>query len=253
MSGIPLQPGIIYGPILSRRLGRSLGINLSSTDHKVCSLNCVYCQYGPAKPVLTTDGDEVFPSVSEVLLHVEKALNKPRTIEYLTFSGNGEPTLHPDFPEIVQGVKSLRDELRPEAKMAVLSNSSGVTRPSIVSTLKLLDAPMMKLDAGDDQTFKAINRPAPSLEFRDIVDGLKKIPNLIIQSLLVDGEISNVRGSSYQAWVELLAELCPREIHIYSIDRPTAEKGVNSVPPKALQEIASNLRNNHDLPVKAFW
>lgn len=252
MSGIPLQAGVIYGPILSRRLGRSLGINLLPSSRKVCSFDCVYCQYGPAEVIDDTEQGEGFPQVSEVLLDIEKALKKPRTIDYLTFSGNGEPTLHPGFPEIVQGVLSLRNTLRPEVKLAILSNSSRVNNPDILSSLKLLDAPMMKLDAGDEKTFRAINRPARSINFREIVEGLKHIDHLMIQSLMLDGAVTNIRGDAYEAWVEVLAELNPKEVHIYSTDRPTAYKGVKAVKIETLEKIAADLQSRFNLVAKAF-
>ena len=253
MSGIPLQSGIIYGPIFSRRLGRSLGINLLPIDRKVCTFDCVYCQYGSAKVSDTSVNGAEFPSVSDVLLNIEKALKKPRTIDYLTFSGNGEPTIHPDFPEIVEGVISLRERLRPDAKLAILSNSSRVDQPSIHAALERFDLPMMKLDAGDPQTFQAINRPAKSIDFWEIVAGLGSIPNLMVQSMLIDGKVSNMRGDAYHAWVDLLIELRPRETHIYSLARPTACDGVELVNPQMIQRIAAELWEHHQLLVKAFF
>jgi wyosine [tRNA(Phe)-imidazoG37] synthetase (radical SAM superfamily) len=252
MSGIPLQAGIIYGPILSRRLGRSLGINLLGVNQKVCSFDCIYCQYGRANVVDQTSFDAGFPSMDDVLRQVERSLKKPRTIDFLTFSGNGEPTLHPNFPEIVQGVMSLRNRLRPDAKLAILSNSSRVNNADVLSSLHLFDAPMMKLDAGDENTFQLINRPAKSVRFSEIITGLKSLPNLMIQSLLIDGKVSNVRGEAYEAWVRVLAELNPRIIHIYSIDRPTAYDAVDGVTLSRLNAIAEDLRNRYDLAVSAF-
>jgi len=253
MSGIPLQSGIIYGPILSRRLGRSLGINLLPVNRKLCTFDCVYCQYGPAKVSEAKTTKDNFPSLSKVLTEVERALKKPRTIDFLTFSGNGEPTIHPDFPEIVAEVKKLRDRLRPDAKLAILSNSSLVSRPSILAALEQIDKPMMKMDAGDPQTFQLINRPAKSIDFWDMVAGLRSLPNLIIQSMLIDGKFSNVRGDAYRSWVALLVDLKPREVHIYSLDRPTAYDEVLPVSPQMLQGIAAGLRDEHQLPVTAFW
>lgn len=253
MSGIPLQSGIIYGPILSRRLGRSLGINLLPVNRKVCIFDCVYCQYGPAKDSEDSFNGANYPSVSEVLQQVEKALRKPRTIDYLTFSGNGEPTTHPDFPEIVEGVLTLRERLRPDAKLAILSNSSLITQPSILPSLKRIDMPMMKLDAGDPQTFQMINRPAKSIDFWEMVAGLRSLPNLMIQSMLIDGKVSNVRGDAFRSWVDLLVDLRPREIHIYSLDRPTAYDEVQPVNSQKLQSIAAQLWEQHQLLVKAFW
>lgn len=252
MSGIPLQAGIIYGPILSRRLGRSLGINLLPLNKKVCSYDCIYCQYGSANVSVASESGITFPSVSDVLSCVEQALRKPRTIDYLTFSGNGEPTLHPEFPKIVEGVLSLRNELRPQAKLAILSNSSRVSNPDIVTALQLFDAPMMKLDAGDEITFQRINRPAVSINFKNIVKGLKQIHKLMIQSLLIDGEVSNVRGDSYDAWVRTLVDLNPCEVHIYSIDRPTPVKDIVSVGSSRLNQIAYQLGKEFQLNVKPF-
>lgn len=252
MSGIPLQAGVIYGPILSRRLGRSLGINLLPVDRKLCSFNCVYCQYGAAQAVDEPSRSN-FPKTADVLLEVEKALKKPRTIEYLTFSGNGEPTLHPDFVEIVQRVISLRDRLRPDAKLAILSNSSRVTDPEIVTSLKKFDAPMMKLDAGDQKTFQSINRPAPLFSLAEIVEGLQHIPKLIIQSMLIEGKFSNIHNEPYDAWVTALVDIQPREIHVYSTARPAADGRVESISPQILQRIAVNLNQRHKLTVKAFW
>jgi wyosine [tRNA(Phe)-imidazoG37] synthetase (radical SAM superfamily) len=252
MSGIALQAGIIYGPILSRRLGRSLGINLLPVNHKLCTFDCVYCQYGPAKVSEASVNRTYFPSVSDVLLQVEKALKKPRTIDFLTFSGNGEPTIHPDFPVIVDEVRKLRDRLRPDVKLAILSNSSRVAQPSILSALERIDKPMMKLDAGDPQIFQLINRPAKSIDFRDMVAGLSSLSNLVIQSMLIDGMVSNVRGEALQSWVDLLADLRPLEIHIYSLDRPTACDEVKSINTQKLESIAEELWKHHQLYVKAF-
>ena len=252
MSGIPLQTGIIYGPILSRRLGRSLGINLLSVKQKVCSFDCLYCQYGQANPINPLQVEEGFPRIDEILTEVEKALKKPRTIEYLTLSGNGEPTLHPDFPEIVDNLITLRNRLRPSAKLAIFSNASRVDDPHVLSALKLLDWPMMKLDAGDEQSFHAINRPEQSVVFDGIVNGLKRIPNLIIQSLLFDGEISNVRGEAFKAWVRIVIMLNPHEVHIYTVERSTADRRVERVQPYKLQKIAADLRTDYNLPIKAF-
>lgn len=253
MSVISLQSGIIYGPILSRRLGRSLGINLLPANRKVCSFDCIYCQYGYTHDLMLHPIRSMLPRASDVFAAVEAALKKPRTIDYLTFSGNGEPTIHPDFPEIVRGVKEIKSKLRPEAKLAILSNSSRVTDPEITAALRLLDAPMMKLDAGDDVTFSAINRPAARLRISEIVEGLKTLPYLMIQSVMIDGEISNVRGDAYQAWVERLVELKPQVTHIYSTERPTAQSGIKCVSPEKLQSITEQLKNQFGLNVQAFW
>ena len=252
MASIPLQTGITYGPILSRRLGRSLGINLLGTQRKVCSFDCIYCQYGSARVVESPNIGEFVPAVGDVLSAVEKAIRKPRTIDYLTFSGNGEPTLHPEFYEIVKGVYNLRNRFRPEAQLALLSNSTRVTEKHVFSALKLMDATMMKLDAGDEETFRVINRPAPTINFKEILEGLKQISNLTIQSMLVDGVVSNIRGDAYQAWAMTLADLKPSEIQIYTIERPSASDQVRPVYPRKLQNIATDVCARFNLSVQVF-
>ena len=253
MSGISLQPGIIYGPILSRRLGRSLGVNLLPSNRKVCSFNCTYCQYGFTQELMLHPIRSTLPKPPEVYAAVEAALKKPRSIDYLTFSGNGEPTIHPDFPEIVRGVKAIKDKLRPDARLAILSNSSKVNDPEVAAALRLFDAPIMKLDAGDQDTFEAINQPFRGLEIDKIVKGLKRLPILFIQSVLVEGVVSNIKGEAFEHWVEKLVELHPRIVQIYSTERPTAQDELKCVSPKKLQEIAALLQERHQLNVHAYW
>jgi wyosine [tRNA(Phe)-imidazoG37] synthetase (radical SAM superfamily) len=253
MSGIPLQPGIIYGPVLSRRLGRSLGINLLPVDRKVCSFDCLYCQYDKTNLQTGLASGVNLPTIDEVLSAVEKALKKPRTIEFLTFSGNGEPTIHPDFPEIVAGVKTIKNRLRPDAKLAILSNASRIMDSRVLAALKLMDAPMMKLDAGDEKTFQAINRPISNMHLVEIIKGLKSLPNLMIQSLLIDGDIQNIHGEPYEAWARAVSDVHPRKVHIYSTERPTAYDSVKNVSPRKLERIANDLSERFGLDVAAFW
>jgi wyosine [tRNA(Phe)-imidazoG37] synthetase (radical SAM superfamily) len=253
MSCIALQSGIIYGPILSRRLGRSLGINLSPSQRKVCSFDCVYCQYGYTHDLILHPMRAMLPKPPEVFEAVEAALKKPRSIDYLTFSGNGEPTIHPDFPEIVRGVKAIKDKLRPDAKLAILSNSSRVNDPEVAAALRLFDAPIMKLDAGDEETFAAINRPVGGLSVDEIVGGLKRLPILIIQSVLVNGPVSNIQGKSFENWAERLVELHPRMVQIYSTERPTADNELRCVSPEKLQAIAADLQARYQLKAQAYW
>ena len=139
MQTLSLQRGVIYGPVDSRRLGRSLGINLLPTGYKLCAFDCIYCQYGRTK-VLTASAEKGrFPTVEVVLRKVEEALRQVPDLNYLTFSGNGEPTLHPHFVELVKDVIHLRDKLRPEVKSAILSNSALVGREEVREALARLD------------------------------------------------------------------------------------------------------------------
>lgn len=237
-STYPLRRGIVYGPVRSRRLGRSLGINLFPAGHKICPFDCVYCEYGRTTDLVSAVGREGLPSADEVLQAVEVGLAEHPGLEYITFSGHGEPTLHPDFARIVDGVVALRDRWQPQAKVAVLSCSGVVNRPEVQSALRQADERIMKLDAGDDATFRAVNRPAGDQGLDAIVDGLAGLENLVIQHMVFDGELSNREGPAHEAWLRAVERIRPREIQIYSVDRPTAEAGILRVPLEELQRLA---------------
>ena len=250
---LPLQAGIIYGPINSRRLGRSLGVNLSPSSLKLCSFDCIYCHYGRTGIKTLFPAEEGLPRVEEVLQAVDEALLAHREIDFVTFSGNGEPTLHPRFPEIVAGVCRLRDELRPGVKLAILSNSTGLHLPHVRETLGHFDAPIIKLDGGDPETWARINRPVSEVKLEQVLLGLEGIPGLIIQSVLLDGRVSNIRGQAFQAWLMALSRISPIQVQIYSTDRPVPEAGVERVPPAALRLLAREIRGRTGLEVRAYW
>jgi len=253
MSVLELQRGVIYGPVNSRRLGRSLGINLLPVSRKVCTFDCVYCQYGKAGAVSSTSVRGGFPSVSTVLREVEGAIMRQQTSpDYLTFSGNGEPTLHPEFPEIVVEVLRLRDRLCPAARVAILSNSSTVHRPEIRKTIEQLDDPIMKLDAGDPDTLSRMNRPAPAVTFEKIVEGLAGMPRLIVQSMIIAGESQNAEGEAHEAWLTTLARLSPEKVQTYTAERPVAESGVRRVPREDLESLAQRAQERTGIPVGAY-
>jgi len=253
MGVLPLETGLTYGPIRSRRLGISLGINALPRTQKVCSFDCIYCHYGPTtRKVLSADEGE-FPGATEVLMAVEAALRHHRQVDSLTFSGNGEPTLHPYFNELAYGVRKLRDRLAPGAKVALFSNSTRVHLPHIRDALAHIDAPIMKLDAGDPETFARINRPAPGVTLAQVIAALKQVPHCIIQSVLIDGTVSNIHGAPFEAWLSALAEIRPAQVQIYSTDYPVAEAGVQKVPPFRLEQIAEVVRARTGLPVAAYW
>ena len=250
---LPLKQEIIYGPVNSRRLGRSLGINLLPTGSKVCSFDCVYCQYGLTRVKTLEPGPAGFPPLGEVIAAVETALKSGPDFDSFTFSGNGEPTLHPQWPEIVEAVRLLRDRYRPTVGLTLLSNSSTVTRPAVRATLTRLEMPIMKLDAGDEATLTAINRPAKGICLEAIVEALAQIPSLTIQSLMVQGAMTNSAGPAFENWVSALARLKPVQVQIYSTDRPVPEAGIERVPPERLQQIAARVVAHTGLDVRAYW
>jgi wyosine [tRNA(Phe)-imidazoG37] synthetase (radical SAM superfamily) len=248
LKAISLQTGIIYGPLRSRRLGLSLGINLLPQDYKLCSFNCVYCQYGwTHEPVVdATRALKDLPRPAEVAGALEKALKaiarKRQKLDSVTFSGNGEPTMHPDFPEIVERAVGLRDQYLPHLKLATLSNSSTVTRPEIRSALDRLDLRIMKLDAGSEEIIHQLNGPAPPFYLKDIVTGLKDLKDVILQSLFVQGRITNADPDSVALWIESLREIRPSLVQVYTLDRVPADSRISKVNRPTLEWIASQVR-----------
>jgi wyosine [tRNA(Phe)-imidazoG37] synthetase (radical SAM superfamily) len=252
---LPLKREVIYGPVNSRRLGRSLGINLSPSKYKLCSFNCVYCHYGWTRK-LSADVSpyrDDMPTRAEVIAAVEEALKSPLEFEYITFSGNGEPTLHPQFPELVEDIVALRDRYRPSVKIGLLSNSTGLTNDRVRVVTPKIDFPMFKLDAGVEETFMAINRPAEGIRFATIVDHLASLSNILIQTVLIDGSPSNVTETELEAYFDRLRRIKPIEVHVYSIDRPVPETDISLVPPDKLRQIAERGTKETGITIKPFY
>jgi wyosine [tRNA(Phe)-imidazoG37] synthetase (radical SAM superfamily) len=249
------HPEIIYGPVNSRRLGNSLGINLIPGKHKLCSFNCVYCHYGWTKNLTANPDDFVanLPERNEVVEAIERAMQSPLEFEYITFSGNGEPTMHSQFPQLVDDVVRLRDQYRPQVKIGLLSNSAGLIYENVHESIPKIDFPMFKLDAGTEKTFRAINRPAKGIDFNTIVNQLYTLSNILIQTVFVDGSPSNTNDDELEAYFEHLIRIKPSEVHIYSIDRPVPRTELALVPPEKLHKIAERGRQKTGLNIRAFY
>jgi wyosine [tRNA(Phe)-imidazoG37] synthetase (radical SAM superfamily) len=250
-----LQKGIIYGPVDSRRLGRSLGINLSPTDYKACSFNCVYCHYGWTKH-LETDLSRYaadLPTVDAVEEALEKALREVSPPPaYITFSGNGEPTLHPEFAEIVDRVIAVKQRSGSDAKLAILSNSTAVGDARVRDALAKLDVRIMKLDAGTEEGFDRINRPAPGVSLDGVVKGLKLLGDITLQSVFVDGEVTNAREEDVEAWLKAVREIAPAAMQVYSLENAPAMSTLVGVPLERLREIRERVREVLDTDVEAY-
>ena len=249
MSGI-LFNKIIFGPINSRRLGKSLGINLLPEEIKICSFNCVYCECGWAK----TDEisySKMLPSkeIIPVLTERFQALNKEGVhIDSITYAGNGEPTLHPQFGEITQEIIRLRDRYFPQTIITCLSNSTQLHRQDVLEALKAIDNPLMKLDAGTQTMFERINKPFGGLCLDDICDNLRKFDGeLNIQTLLLRGKlddgtiIDNTSEEEIEAWLERLLCINPRKVILYPIDRETPAKQLVKIDKEELSRIAQRV------------
>ncbi|UCE17444.1 MAG: radical SAM protein [Gemmatimonadota bacterium] len=253
-----LQTSCVYGPVNSRRLGSSLGINLLPSDVKLCSFDCVYCHYGVTEVKTVDQADSVvhFPSLTDVTDELRQALksfsDRHERPEYITFSGNGEPTLHPQFSGIVDEVKALRDQYVPDVPVAVLSNSTTVHLPSVREALMKLDRRIMKLDAGDAETFQAVNRPAPSLDLEEIIEGLCHLKDLSIQSAFMRGGVENIGRRERESWIQALERIKPNDVQMYTIDRPSADGRIERVERSILEEIAQEVADRTGVKVRVY-
>ncbi|MBD5186774.1 MAG: radical SAM protein [Bacteroidales bacterium] len=242
----------VFGPIHSRRLGVSLGINLLPDDGKVCSFDCVYCEAGYNAQGTGTTGlpaREKLRKDLEAKLHQMKAAGEP--LDVITFSGNGEPTLHPQFPEIIDDVIALRDKEYPEAKVSVLTNSTRIFDPKVAEALEKVNNNILKLDSAINPTMRLIDQPVSGdFTVEKVVDALRRFSGTgIIQTMILRGEhngkkIDNTTPEEIDALIEAYKAIRPREVMIYSLDRSTPEEKLQKVSREELEKIADRIRSN---------
>lgn len=240
----------IFGPIRSRRLGVSLGVNLMPSDGKVCSFDCLYCEAGYNSQGAGKSGLPTRSQVSEQLEDKLKAMKQAGDpLDVITFSGNGEPTLHPDFAGVIDDTLALRDKYYPEAKVSVLSNSTRIFDSKVAEALKKVDNNILKLDSAVDRTMQLIDRPNdPSFTVERVVEGLKQFAgNAIIQTMILQGEhdgerVDNTTPEEVSALIEAYRQIGPREVMIYSLDRSTPEEKLRKVGREQLDKIADSIR-----------
>ena len=243
-----LYDNFIFGPIRSRRLGLSLGINLLPVDCKLCSFNCIYCEcgwtLGGQKPRFN-DKKAVLAMLESVLGEMVAGGTPP---DVLTFAGNGEPTMHPDFEEIVEGVIALRDRLCPNAKVSVLTNATMLHRESVRRALMRVDNPILKLDSAFDRTAQQIDKPLGNYSVAEVVEQMKLFGgNCIVQTMFLRGEfegerVDNATSEEVEAWLKLVEEIAPRSVMVYTIDRDTPAPNLEKVPVEELRAIAERVR-----------
>jgi wyosine [tRNA(Phe)-imidazoG37] synthetase (radical SAM superfamily) len=218
---------IVVGPIVSRRLGSSLGVNLLPTKGKLFNFDCVYCECGWNKDGIS---DKLFPSLADIEAALEKKMSKAISdglhIDSVTFSGNGEPTVHPDFPAVIDVTLRLRDKYFPQAKVSVLSNATMIGRPAVFEALRRVDNPILKIDASSDELIQQINKPMGRYVLAEVVRDLKRFDgNFILQTMFLKSpDFDTTTPEAIQAWIEIVREIRPREIMVYTIDRETPDK-----------------------------
>lgn len=248
--GTILFEKIIFGPVKSRRLGVSLGINLLPGRKKVCNFNCIYCECGWSPSVEIEGGflprqEEIYEALASRLQEMKVKNQKP---DVITFAGNGEPTLHPDFSGIIDDSIKLRNRFFPEAKIAVLSNSTTITNPSVKDALLKIDMNILKLDSAFNATVRTHNQPRVNVNVDELIENLKKFDGkLIIQTLFLRGWhngkiIDNTTPEEVNAWLEALERIRPAEVMIYTISRDTPEGNLlKKVTVEELKHIASRV------------
>lgn len=248
----------IFGPIHSRRLGTSLGVNLTPDDGKVCSFDCIYCEAGWNAQ---GPGSTGFTPVDEVARLLEARLAQMHAdgqpLDVITFSGNGEPTLHPDFPGVVKCVMALRDRYYPQAKVSVLTNSTRLGDPGVVEALRMVDNNILKLDSALDGTIRLIDQPNnPGFTAEKVIGQLRQFAGTgIIQTMMLRGEfdgrcVDNTTDAEVEALIAAYREIAPREIMLYSIDRPTPARQLEKVPIEELRAIGRRIEDATSIPVQ---
>lgn len=249
---IPLQSGVVYGPLVSRRFGKSLGVNLLPTDQKVCNFDCVYCQYGESG----LNAPAVFPGIDEIEAGLDAYLNSapdaPSKTDWIMIAGNGEPTLHPRFPEIVGRLISWRDRHLARVPVGILSNASTCHEPEIFEALSKLDGKFMKLDAGDIQAFQEVNKPSGAVRWADTIAGLYRLKNTILQSLFFTGDRQNTSDPLVDGWVNAVGYIRPQSVQIYTLDRPPRQEGLRPAPLETLNRISRRLTAKTGIPGVVF-
>lgn len=248
----------IFGPIHSRRLGSSLGVNLSPVDGKVCSFDCLYCEagYNAQGP-----GRAGLPKRSDVARQLEDKLKKMKEegtpLDVITFSGNGEPTMHPDFADIIDDTIALRDRYFPDVKISVLSNSTRLFRPDVVSALKHIDNNILKLDSADMETVRLLDRPVDSrYDVNEIIESLAAFGgDVIVQTMITRGShggaaVDNSTDKEIDGLIEAYRKIAPREVMIYTIDRQTPEHSLQRVSREELERIAKRITDATGIAVQ---
>lgn len=235
----------IFGPVHSRRLGVSLGVNLMPADGKICSFDCIYCECGLNGDHHTKSKrptrDEVCEGLTKVL---RERHEKGEPLDVITFAGNGEPTGHPDFAGIIDDTIAIRDKYFPSAKVSVLSNATMLHKPDVFEALKKVDNNIQKLDTVDMEYITKVDRPcSPSYDVRKVIEQLKAYDGkVIIQTIFMRGEGVDNTGEEYVApWIEAVKEIAPKQVMIYTIDRETPTKGLKKAEPAILDQIRERI------------
>ena len=235
---------IVFGPIFSRRLGSSLGVNLLPSKGKLCNFDCVYCECGWNRDGKSDGRFPRLPEIEKALLDkMSVAAAEGVRIDSITFSGNGEPTMHPDFPEVIDVTLRLRDSFFPDAKVSVLSNATLLGRKAVAEALMKVDNPILKIDASSDELVRKINKPVGSYSLAEVVENLLKFDGrFVLQTMFLRSpEFDTTSAEALGAWMDIVRKLNPREIMVYTIDRETPDKSLGKYTVEEMTEMVRPL------------
>jgi wyosine [tRNA(Phe)-imidazoG37] synthetase (radical SAM superfamily) len=246
-----LESKVVYGPVDSRRFGWDLGINLLPLNRKLCTFDCIYCQYGFTPP-LKYDAAE-FPNANKVIdewtAAIKSCASQNLNITHTTISGNGEPTLHPKFAEVIRRIVEWRNQNARQLKLAILSDGYRIHSTSIRQALELIDDPIIKLDCGTSEKINKINRPLFQFQLRKFIEDLKKFRRVIIQTMLIKGW--NDSPEDLECWRNILIEIQPAEVQIYTVTRSSPIQ-LTPLSESELRSIAELTSSATQIPVYAY-
>jgi wyosine [tRNA(Phe)-imidazoG37] synthetase (radical SAM superfamily) len=250
--GIIVDMELVYGPVKSLRYGSTLGINLLGPS-KVCSYNCVYCHLGPTELTMNKiRKDYVFPTLDKIKAAFRVYNKKSVTSNAIVISGNGEPTLYPQFEEAVQLILELRNEHMPGTKVICLSSGAHLDSKKVVSGLNLLDERVIKVDAGSDNLLQKINAPLVRINMSKFLSGVRKLNDCVVQALFVDGEVTNTSQESLDEWIEVIGMIKPKSIQLCTLTRPGFNPAIRAVEDDVLYGIAFKLKKRTSLESHVF-
>jgi wyosine [tRNA(Phe)-imidazoG37] synthetase (radical SAM superfamily) len=243
---------LVYGPVTSLRFGSTLGINLLGAT-KICSYNCTYCHLGPTEITMNKiRKDYEFPALAAVQTEFREFIKQSVTIDAVVISGNGEPTLHPEFDEAARLLGELRDEHLPERKLIVLSNGAHLDSKKVVNGLNLLDERVIKVDAGSDTLLQKLNDPLVRINMAKFLNGIAKLKDCVVQSLFVEGEGANTATEAIDEWMEVIGMIKPKSVQLCTLSRPGWKASVRAVSDDVLDGISFKLKKRTGLESEVF-
>lgn len=240
------ESGIVYGPFANAPFGTSVGLNLLGSKAKVCSFDCPYCDLGRTTLRLNRlKSDDILPTVEQIETEIQKSLLKIHSegpgFEAFCVSGNGEPTIHPDFPELAKLIMNARDQWFPDKPVILMSNGASLDNRKIAAAANLFTERVIKIDCGNEKLFKQVNAPLSRANLARVLAGIRNLKDVIVQSLFFAGQFTNTNPSDIDDWIEVIGIIKPKAVHIHGLSRTPANRDIHACDEDTLYAIASKL------------